>query len=148
MRTMVLLFVTTCLSFAMFAAARPGIWYRADGTLLIGSTTLTCHDFSLTPYGSVQVSCGVCSCSGAGVKPVVSAKGLVNAKFDHTMSSISVQGTRYNIPGTFQRPMCDGDDIKAFKIRCGSSNEIVFLHPQRDYVCTETFVKTSSALKC
>lgn len=142
MRCTLLLFASLTFSLAIIADARPGIWYRADGTHIYGSSSLACEGFfSLAAFGSHRLSCGDCSCTNIGFVVIVAKSGVVHANFDHTLGSVEVDGTTYDIPSTFSSLGCESDRIKAFKLGCNGSTEIVLLDEEMDYVCQESFSK-------
>lgn len=120
--------------FASLAAARPGIWYRSDGTYaVVGSMSFTCSRFYLGVYGPERTPCGSCKCGKD--RPFI-VKRNVKVKFDHTLSTVDVNGVTYDIPFEDERYGCGSNHVKAYRFGCNGPREVVSL--EEDYVCQES----------
>lgn len=129
---------------AALAAARPGLWYKQDGTQIVGGSSFKCSKLYLGLYGAERVSCKECVCAstgedGVGLDRVVVAKhGTTQIRFDHTLGSVDVDGVRIAIPGSVDRRGCEPDVVKALRFRCNGEAELVFKDPDMSYVCQKS----------
>lgn len=128
--------VAVLLAFCLSVAyAMPGIWYAENGSQLLGSTTLHCNSFSLGTYASKKTICGDCGC---GTDVPFAYGSNVEVIFDHTLSSVTLNGMRYDIPRTHEAPVCESNDVKAYSLECDSPAVIYRVRGFEDYVCTSS----------
>lgn len=115
------------------ALASPGIWVAEDGSQLIGSTRLTCRHFSLATYAARSLSCDGCRCAE---DVFLSAKNA-SVQFDHTLSTVTVNGVRHQIPGIQNAGGCESNQIKAYVLVCDEAPVTYRVRGFEDYVCTD-----------
>lgn len=122
---------------AIFATALaiPGIWVAEDGSELIGSTALKCKKFSLATYAARRIpsECNSCRC----LQKVFVSKKNAHVRFDHTLSSVTVNSVRYEIPGTQNAGGCESNQIKAYVLVCDGAPVTYRLRGFEDYVCKD-----------